>query len=101
MKRTYTAQSGHTLFLDSMDIVEAANAISAVAGDYRNVYAVKNWDAEGVVFFYVCTGYTDEAGKTYNEVHVFYGNGQMWHSSGKNIQEAIDGAQRDGWLYTR
>lgn len=99
MKKTYRAQSGHTLYLDSMDVVAAANAIGKDAANYRNVYAAKNWDREGKTFFFICTGYTDERGKTYNEVHVFYANGAMWYSSGANIQEAIDGAQRDGWLY--
>lgn len=97
MKRTYTAQSGHTLFLDLIDVVEAAKVVGEGASKYRNIYAVKNWDANGVVFFYVCTGY-DNAPK---EVHVFYGNGSMWSSFGKNIQDAINGAQRDGWLYTQ
>lgn len=97
MKKTYTAQSGHTLFLDALDVVSAANVTGDLAPKYKNVYAVKNFDAGGVVFFYICTGYKDAP----KEVHVFYGNKKMWSGFGKNIQEAIDGAQRDGWLYTR
>ena len=92
MKLTYTAASGHTLRL-----VEVKQPDFITCG-YNHVYEVRNWDVEGVPFFYLCTGYE---GFKFKEVHVWYMNGQMWHSFATNIQNAIDGAQRDGWLYTR
>lgn len=104
MKKTYTAQSGHTLHLTRLGAVAAVDAIGDNADNYQNVYAVRNWDADGVTFFYVCTGFSMPGRRNevkHNETHVFYRNGKMWSSFGTNIQTAIDGAQRDGWMYTK
>jgi len=98
MSKTINAQSGHTLFIEKIKAGEQGHP--APADSYENFYVVKNGDAAGVIFMYLATGYTAPHVKSCKEVHVFYRNGQMWTSMGKNFQTAIDGAQKDGWMYT-
>lgn len=67
------------------------------SADYKAVYAARNGAKDGATLLYIATGYK----KAPREVHAFYRNGFMWHGCGKNIQEALDGAIEDGWLYAR
>lgn len=98
MSRTISAASGHTLFVKQIDPASVPAKVqgNAYFDAYPRVYEVRNWDAGGVVFFYLAKGNA----KAPNEVCVFYKNGQFWTGYGNNFKEAIDGAQRDGWLYT-
>lgn len=92
MNTTIRTQSGHTMCLVKIESLPMVDNHE----DYSKIYEVRNFDKKGVVFMYVCTGY--KAAK--KEVHVFYPNGCMWSGFGKSIAEAINGAQKDGWLYT-
>ena len=92
-KTIHSDFSGHTLFVQSADpasIPEFENKST-----YKQFYTVRNWDAEGHTFFYLGKG-NEQAP---NEIVVWYRNGAFWTSYGNNIKEAIEGAQKDGWLY--
>jgi hypothetical protein len=52
----------------------------------------------GVVFFYIAREHLDYGNRL---ICVIYGNGQIWSSFGLTIAQAIEGAIRDGWLYTK
>lgn len=89
------AHSGHSLHLakateedfTALDLEHFAN------GDYTSFYVAHNWDAKGVVFFHL-------AKHENGQIHVWYrSTKRMWTSYGKTFQAAVDGAQRDGWLY--
>lgn len=96
MKKTIKAKSGHTLFVKSIDFQDLPTPIKENnAEKYTKFYVVKNWDDNGAVFMYLGKGYAAAP----KEVVVWYRNGGFWSSFGKNIEEAINGAQRDGWLY--
>ena len=62
---------------------------------YTDFYVVKNFDIDGVTFFYIAKGYKDAP----KEYHVWYRNKKMWSSYGTNFKDAIEGAQKDGWLH--
>ncbi len=86
------AKSGHTL-----DVRRTEKSFSSlpnfVPEKYSVKYIVRNWDENGSVFFYI-------ARCTDGQYHVWYRNSSaMWTSYGETIQKAIDGAQRDGWMY--
>lgn len=91
------AKSGHTLFINKESKVP--KNLEKHITDYRGIYAVQNFDANGVEFMYVAVGYNKQDGKGSKEIHVFYPNGHMWSSFGTSYQKAIDGAQADGWMY--
>jgi hypothetical protein len=92
------AQSGHTLFVEPIEFGELPEAVktNGYAPQYKKFYAVKNWDKDGIIFFYLAK----EGRQSKTEIVCHYCNGQFWSSFGKNFQEAIDGAQKDGWMYT-
>lgn len=94
MSKTITAQSRHTLFIDED---KSGVARSLVNGDkYTKFYVVKNWDANGVIFFYMAKGHKDAPG----QYVIWYAKtGAFWSGYGSTMKEAIDGAQKDGWLY--
>jgi hypothetical protein len=72
------------------------------AAQYSKFQAVRNWDKEGVVFMWLARGYNGGHMKKHaKEIHVFYCNGQLWSGFGNTAQEAVEGAIRDGWMYTR
>ena len=92
-ENTIHAQSGHTLFIEKVKFedlpanVQDFEYIKGCTG-YR---IVKNWDKEGVTFMYIA--------KTKGQYLVWYRGGGFWSGYGKTIQEAIDGAQKAGWMY--
>ena len=93
MKKNYFAKSGHTLFIEPVkfnDLPDNVKKFDCIVGCKR-YYLVKNWDAEGVVFFYI--------GLKQGQWLVWYRGGGFWSSYGKTLELAIDGAQEDGWLY--
>jgi len=97
------AQSTHTMHLRRLKprelefktlIADIRNAnIAFQSLEYNTFYAVHNWTEKGTIFMYI--------GRHKNgQLHVWYRTSmQMWSSYGKNLKAAIDGAQRDGWLY--
>lgn len=94
MRKTITAASGHTLFIKDIDRSELPEGLDG-AGEYERFYVVKNWDDSGVVFFYLGKGHKQAP----RQIVAWYPGGKFWASYGNNFQEAIDGAQRDGWMY--
>jgi hypothetical protein len=97
MAKTVYAQSGHTLWVNKIDPSDISKTVkdSEYFKGFTIFWEVRNLDSEGVLFFYLAKG-----GTTKNQICVFYRNGGFWSSYGKTIEEAINGAQRDGWLYT-
>lgn len=92
-KTIHSDFSGHTLHVSSADpasIPEFENKSL-----YTKFYVVRNWDADGVTFFYLGKGYEQSP----DQIVVWYRNGGFWSSFGNSIKEAVEGAQRDGWLY--
>ena len=84
------AASGHSIAIFAVDGTDGHPG----GGKFTNLYVAKNFDADGVTFFYLGRGHIDAP----NQICVWYKNKKMWSSFGNNFQEAIDGAQRDGWL---
>lgn len=95
MKKTISVASGHTLFVRSIYKSDLPKGMDHVA-DFETFYVVKNFGEEGKTFMYLGKGHRQAP----NQIVVWYANGLgFWSSYGKNIKDAIEGAQKDGWLY--
>ena len=95
MKRTIKSQSGHTIFVKDIKREDLPAHIKHADG-YTHYYVAKNADDKGCEFFYIARGFVGSP----REYHVWYAKtGAFWSCYGKSLQDAIDGAQRDGWLY--
>jgi len=93
-KTTLRAQSGHTLFVKAVDKDELPELEHA--DKYTKFYIVKNWTADGVVFFYLASG-NKQAPK---QVVVWYAKTKSFYAGyGLTIKQAIDRAQQDGWMH--
>ena len=88
--KTVRAASGHTIA-----IFRVLKSEHPAGSAYSHFYVAKNFDEEGVTFFYLAKGYKDAP----NQIMVWYKNKRMWTGFGNNLEEAINGAQRDGWLH--
>lgn len=96
MNKTFIAQSGHTLFVKEISFDDLPDFIKNGNGKtYNKFHIVKNWDDDGVVFMYLGKGNSYAP----REIVVWYRNGGFWSSYGLTIEEAINGAQRDGWMH--
>lgn len=97
------AASGHSIAIFSYDkLFEASKLFHEHPADdrkYSHFYVAKNFDENGASFFYLAKGYHDGNTKASNEIHVWYRNKKMWSGFGNNFEDAINGAQRDGWLH--
>lgn len=95
MNKKIQAWSGHTLFIRAVEYEDLPDNVKKFEymGGKEKWYAVHNWDKDGHVFMYVGKE------KGIREYLVWYAKGGFWTSFGKTIEEAINGAQRDGWLY--
>jgi hypothetical protein len=82
--------------------------IAKSAREYTTFYTVQNFDAEGVIFFYIGKGYRHPSPEYANvrsahdpkEYVVIYCNGEMAHGCAENLQGAVEMGQRLGWLCT-
>jgi hypothetical protein len=97
-KTIVSAVTHHTLFVREIDRLSLPAKVieSEHSKAFTKFYEVRNWDKAGVVFLYLAKG----AANASNEICAFYKNGQFWSSYGDNLKSAIEGAQKDGWLYT-
>lgn len=90
------AASGHTLHVSSIAREDLPENLSDETQEYSKFYVARNWDANGVEFMYLGKGHKLAP----NQVVVWYrSTGKFWSGYGENLTDAIDGAQRDGWLY--
>ena len=99
-KRAQTYQSRvtkHRLCVEPILRGDLPTRIWEDSQPYAAFYTVKNTDTEGVVFFYLGKGHPEAP----REIVAWYPNGEMWASFGTNIPDAIEGAQRNGWMYAR
>ena len=97
MSRTITSSiTGHTLHVASIDFEDLPQALKNVehVADFDSFYVVRNWNADGVAFFYLAK--SDWRRMYYG----LFGNGQMWTGTGSTMKETVEGMQRDGWMYT-
>ena len=86
--------SGHTLHISEVDASSVPDFPNK--SSYTKFYAVRNWDAEGVTFMYLGKGYE----KSPNQIVVWYAkSGAFWSGFGASFKTAIEGAQKDGWMY--
>ena len=93
--RIVKAQSGHNLFVKEILFSDLPEVIRNGCGKkYTKFYVVKNWDDKGIIFFYLGKGHIDSP----KQIVVWYSTGTFWVSYGTTFKEAIDGAQRDGWM---
>lgn len=93
-KTIHSDFSGHEMHVSDIPATSLP-ALKDMKG-YTKFYAVRNWNADGVTFMYLGTGWE----KAPKEIVVWYAKtGAFWHGYGKTLKEAIEGAQRDGWLY--
>src|SRR5258708_38827586 len=97
MSKHISVQSGHTLFVKKIDA--GFEGHPAEPGKYTDFYVVKNFSDDGVTFFYLAKGYHNGDLKAPREVHVWYKNKRMWTGFGSSMKDAIEGAQRDGWMH--
>lgn len=92
----HTNHSNHTFFVQKVTKSDLPKKCDPSDLDnFKTFYAVKNFDEKGHTFMYLARGHEESP----NEVVVFYPNGKMWYSFGKNIKEAIEGGQKNGWMY--
>jgi len=92
-KIIHSTHSNHTLCVVSIPASAMPNFDSKRG--FTHFYEVRNFDAEGVVFLYLAKGNPSAP----REICAWYPNGKFWSGFGTTFQSAIDGAQRDGWLY--
>ena len=101
-------ESGHRMYVAPISRDALPENIRKDATDWTTFYEVRNFDATGVVFMYLAKGYkhpspeyaNDPKAHAPKQITAYYVNGEMWSSYGETFQDAINGAQRDGWLAT-
>lgn len=97
MKKTiHSSLTGHTLHISSINRADLPEVFQGnnIVDMFTTFYAVRNWDEKGHIFFYLAKGHKN--GPT--QVCGFYTKGAFWARYGKNLQEAVEGMQRDGWM---
>jgi hypothetical protein len=86
--------TGHTMHVSEIPAEQVPDLENKLC--FTKFYAVRNWDAEGLTFMYLGKGNKDAP----KEVVAWYAkHGSFWSGCGKNLKEAIEGAQRSGWMY--
>lgn len=98
MKKTIHAQSGHTLFIQSIKYDSLPDRVKKFEyiNNFPNLYVVKNWNADGHIFMYLGKGHDGYP----DEICIWYAqNGSFWSGFGKTFEDAINNAQKDGWMY--
>lgn len=93
-KTIHSDYSGHTLYVGEID----ADKLPVLENrdGYTKFYVVRNWDVEGSTFMYLGKGLKGAP----EEIVAWYAKtGAFWSGYGNTFKEAIEGAQRDGWLY--
>lgn len=86
----------HTLYVETCTVNDLP-AGAENTENYTTFYRVRNACKDGCVFFYLGKGHALAP----KQIVGWYGNGKFWSSYGNNLQQACDGMQRDGWLYTK
>jgi hypothetical protein len=91
--KTIQVSSFHTMFVEQID--KSVMPPFYCVDSYSTFYVVKNFNSTGRVFMYLAKGHSEGP----NQIVVWYPNGQFWAGFGTNMKAAIEGAQRDGWMY--
>ncbi len=86
--------SGHALHVREIDPKDMPEFVYKQS--YTRFFAVRNGNADGVIFMYLGQG--DKQAP--REIVAWYRkHGEFWSGCGYSFKEAIEGAQRDGWLH--
>lgn len=93
--KTIHAQSGHTMYIGKVEPEDMPD-FEYTKDSYTKFYVVRNWDKGGVIFMYLAKGHPVAP----KQVVAWYRGGQFWPGFGSTLKEAIDGAQKDGWMHT-
>lgn len=92
----HSTVSNHTLYVREIPSDQIAPLQLKDSDGYTQFYEVRNFDENGVVFMYLAKGLKESP----KEIVAWYPNtGAFWSGFGTSIKKAIEGAQRDGWLY--
>jgi hypothetical protein len=95
MAKHLYVSSGHHLFIKQINREDLPTGLYA-SESYTKFYVVKNFDDNGVVFFYLAKGHPDAP----NQNVVWFGNHHgFWSGFGKTQLTAIEGAMLDAWKY--
>lgn len=90
----HSGLSGHTLFVRNISATEIPDL--QYAESYTTFYEVRNFDVEGIVMLYLGKG----SPQAPREIVAWYPKTRaMWNGYGLTLKDAIEDAQRDGWLY--
>jgi len=93
MNRTIHSDfSGHTCYVSEIDAAEVPEFVDTTT--YQTFYTVRNFNAQGIVFMYLGKGDKNAP----KQIVAWYRKGGFWSSYGTTLKDAIEGAQRDGWL---
>lgn len=93
-KTIHSDVSKHTLHVSEVDPANLPDLEHK--SSYTKFYVVRNWDAEGVTFLYLGKGNENAP----DQIVAWYRNtNSFWSGYGTTLKSAIEGAQRDGWLY--
>lgn len=94
MRTDIQISTGHVVTVQSINR-EALPRGLADSTNYSTFYKVTN-EGTDRVFMYLGKGYETAP----REIVAWYPNSKaMWHSFGKTLKDAIEGAVKDGWLY--
>lgn len=94
--RKIKTTAGHVFFVKEIDKTHFPGTHRFVGiHEYTTFYVARNGDESGGVLFYLAKGHPQRP----HQIVVWYRSGTFWRGYGRTIQEAIDHAQRDGWLY--
>lgn len=97
--KTLKLGSDHTVHVKRIvdqNEVKALQLLTLQHGEnYTTFYKVRNFDENGVVFFYLGKGHQYDR----EQIVAWYPNGRLWGGFGRTFLEAIEGAQKDGWQY--
>lgn len=99
--------SGHQLYLERIPRTELPDNLQEKAKYFSQFYAVRNYDASGIAFFYLATKPDEGAlveGLKRGDKAVLYRNGQQYISGvtckAKSLPELAYLGQQFGWLCT-
>jgi hypothetical protein len=93
--------SGHQLYVERIERSELPGNLRDKAASYTAFYAVKNYDAAGVTFFFIAKV---TVGKNVGDKAILYRNGKAYDSTQlrhtKDLKDVVYIGQKFGWLCT-
>ena len=95
--KRFQSSSGHWMIVVPVSREELPANLSDHTVPYSKFYAVRNGSPDGHTFLYLGKGHEKYGDK---EIVAWYPRtGAFWASYGTNLETAVNGAIRDGWMY--